>query len=169
MTLWAVKIKLACNACAQHRSLMLQHCRTLDQELKAACHIKDPAIDVEWQNLSFILQLSARANSEFLAKAQSALRNAKLMAETSSWNVFKAELETDQVYHKTQMALQSSEVAKRKTALVETLSSFHYTAWRMVQGLCESSFPTWAILTRELGEQLPAKLASFLDQVLPLY
>lgn len=129
--------------------------------------MKDPSIDTEWQHMSFILQLSARANAEFLAKAQSASRNAKLMAETSSWNVFKAELETDQVFHKTQISLQTSEVAKRKTVLVETLSSFHDTAWRMVQELCEHSFPTWAILTRDLGERLPAKLAPFLDQARP--
>jgi hypothetical protein len=138
----------------------------LDMELKAACHVKDPSIEENWKELAFVLQLSAQAQSDFLTKAQSTSRNLKVAAETSAFNVFRAELENDQIQHRARVALQTAEIAKRKCTLVNTLESFHHTAWRMVQELCDTTCPTWSILTRDLGSQLPGKLRPFLEQAL---
>lgn len=133
-------------------------------ELKAACHVKDPCIDENWKELAFVLQLSAQAQSDYLTKSQSTSRNLKVAAETSAFNVFRAELENDQIQHRARVAMQTAEVAKRKSTLVNTLESYHHTAWRMVHELTDSTAPTWSILTRDLGSELPGKLRPFLEQ-----
>ena len=102
-------------------------------ELKAACRMHDQNIEETWRRLGFVLEMSAQAQSDYMAKSQSSMRNAKLAAETAAWNVFTAELGNDQVYHQTQVALVSAEVSKNKAALVNTLESYHRTSWQQVQ------------------------------------
>ena len=138
--------------------------RTLDLELKACCRTQDRDIEESWKRLGFVIEVSAVAQQEFVAKSQSSMRNAKLAMETAAWQVFINELKTDQVHHRTQMSLAAVEQSKKKATLVNTLESYHTTSWQVVSAWCDVVNPTWAILTRELNSQLPAKLVPFLEQ-----
>ncbi len=138
--------------------------RMLDLELKGAVKMLDPMFETTWRKIPFILEMTAEFQNKYMQRSQSSMKNAQAAAEAAAFNMFLAELSSDQAVHRSRVAKAASDQAKRRSQLLQTLEDYHNTAWNCVQEAMDLVSPTWFIRTKDCSTALPAKLQPWIHQ-----
>ena len=138
--------------------------RMLDLELRSAVGMQDGDFALNWMRMAFVMEVSATVKEEFSTKSQSAMQNAKLLAERATFSVFTNELMNDQALHRTQIMLLQSDMARKKATFISTMEEYHKRSWDLVANVCDDACPTWFIKTADIDSHLPSKLEPWLDQ-----
>jgi len=80
----------------------------------------------------------------------------------AAWNVFKAELQSDQAFHRQTLAQLQGEQQRRRMPLVHALEEYHEVAWGLVEDHLQSCCPIFTFKhTGAIPAGLPALLGSW--------
>lgn len=93
--------------------------RLPDSELKT--HSKACSTEFDWKKLSFVLEAKGIIQEHQIASAQSRIQSAFKQSILAGFNLFKTNLEADQVAHRKHLAAASGDSQRARAALVNQL------------------------------------------------
>lgn len=79
------------------------------------------AADFEWKKLSFVIEATGLLHNEQIEQAQSRTANALKKSVATAWELFKTNLESDQLQRRKYLSATSGDEARARAAVVDTL------------------------------------------------
>ena len=95
--------------------------RSLDSELRAHSKNMEPGWD--FRKLSFVLEAKGEVQQEELSRAQSNISSALQSSLNAGFNLFKTNLESDQLLHRRHLLASSGDEARARAAIVGQLEA----------------------------------------------
>ena len=91
----------------------------LDGELKI--HAKACSAEFDWKKLSFVLEAKGIVQDQQIERAQGRIQSAFKQSILAGFNLFKTNLEADQVAHRRHLVAASGDAQRTRAALVNQL------------------------------------------------
>ncbi|CAL1150425.1 unnamed protein product [Cladocopium goreaui] len=89
--------------------------------------------------MPFALQIKGQSVDDFISQAQDRTRNAKARSELAGFNMWKEQLQSDQVQFEASKIMSEKESAKKRAQLVSKLEDAHKKAWDAVGSYMSSN------------------------------
>ncbi|CAJ1375536.1 unnamed protein product [Effrenium voratum] len=134
----------------------------LDQELKM--HVKSQSADFDCKKLSFVLEAKGVVQDYEIERAQGRIQSAFKQSLVAGWNLFKTNLESDQVAHRRHLVAASGDTQRARAGVVNALQDSGSTSkcdQCMLFSQAEADADNSGALSAKMEPWLQATLAGF--------